>query len=84
MEKTGCRGCKVQAGKMFWGQCRIALCAIEKGYGHCGECEELPCEKLEAAYNDPEHGDDGERLVNLKMWAQGKESTLKVRENRED
>ena len=38
-----------------------------------------PCDKLESAYNDPEHGDNGERLTNLRMWSEGKISTLKVR-----
>lgn len=83
-EKMNCQGCKAHTGDVFWGTCQIAKCAIEKGIEHCGTCRKLPCEKLTEAYNDEEHGDHGERLTNLKMWADGKESTLKVRETIND
>ncbi len=65
-EQTGCKGCKAQGGKMFWGVCDKASCCIEKGYEHCGLCSELPCQKLKDLFSDPEHGDDGTRLRNLK------------------
>ena len=78
-EKTNCMGCKKHAGKVFWGNCEIAKCAIKKNINHCGECEKLPCDELQAAFNDAEHGDNGERLVNLKKWAAGEVSVLKVR-----
>ncbi len=77
-----CKGCKAHASEVFWGTCKIAECAIEKGIDHCGECYEVPCEKLKDAYNNAEHGDNGERLTNLKMWAEGKESILKVRSSK--
>ena len=79
-EKANCKGCKLQASNMFWGKCKIAICAIEKNFQHCGECIELPCQKLEDAFNNPEHGDNGERLKNLVNWKNGRESKLKVRE----
>lgn len=78
-EKMNCKGCKAHASEVFWGTCKIAACAMEKGLSHCGECDDVPCEKLEDAYKDPEHGDNGERLTNLKMWANGQVSMLKVR-----
>jgi len=78
-EKMNCKGCKAHAGEVFWGKCAMASCAIKRKLNHCGECTELPCDKLESAYNDPEHGDNGERLTNLRMWSEGKTSTLKVR-----
>lgn len=78
-EKMNCKGCKAHAGEVFWGSCKIAVCSIEKGLNHCGECPDLPCEKLESAFNDPEHGDKGERITNLRMWAKGEPSMLKVR-----
>tara|TARA_Y100001933_G_C18627999_1_gene409178 strand:+ start:127 stop:429 length:303 start_codon:yes stop_codon:yes gene_type:complete len=81
-EKMNCKGCKAHASEVFWGTCKIAECAIEKGIDHCGECHEVPCEKLKDAYNNAEHGDNGERLTNLKMWAEGKESMLKVRSSK--
>jgi len=59
---------------MFWGECLVAKCSLEKGYNHCGECSELPCDKLQSAFDDSEHGDNGERLINLKAWANGEET----------
>ncbi len=68
-ERTGCKGCKAQAGKMFWGECDKAKCCLEKKIEHCGQCAALPCEKLTALFSDAEHGDGGERLNNLRNWA---------------
>lgn len=78
-ERTGCPGCQESRSHMFWGQCQIAKCAIDNGHTHCGTCPELPCEKLVDAFNNPEHGDNGERLINLKGWAKGEETYLKLR-----
>lgn len=84
-EKTNCPGCQLSQGKMFWGECQMASCAINKGFKHCGSCEELPCSKLQEAFNNPEHGDNGERLINLKNWAMGKETYMELRTlNKED
>ncbi len=65
-EQTGCKGCKANAGQMFWGVCDKATCCIENGYEHCGKCPNLPCQILKDLFSDPEHGDDGTRLKNLK------------------
>ena len=70
-EATGCKGCKANAGKMFWGECDKAKCCISKGLGHCGECSELPCGMLQDLFSDPEHGDGGARLRNLHNWKNG-------------
>ena len=78
-EKTNCPGCQVRQGKPFWGECSIAKCCIDKGLNHCGRCHNLPCNKLQDAFNNGEHGDDGERLINLNNWASGKEIYLKLR-----
>jgi hypothetical protein len=77
--KTNCPGCQACQGKLFWGECKLAKCAIDKGYNHCGVCTKLPCNKLQNAFNDPGHGDNGERLINLKNWASGKDEYLKLR-----
>ena len=45
-DKIGCKGCKANQGNMFWGECDKAKCCIEKNYNHCGECSNLPCQKL--------------------------------------
>lgn len=67
----GCKGCKSNEGIMFWGECDKAKCCIEKGLEHCGECLEMPCLKLRDLFDDPEHGDCGARLHNLKNWKNG-------------
>ena len=39
---------------------------------HCGECDEIPCDKLYAySYLDPEHGDkpQGARVARCRRWA---------------
>lgn len=77
-EKTGCPGCKACKGTMFWGECGIAKCCVEKGHEHCGLCEGLACADLQAAFDMPEHGDNGERLSNLKAWAAGKNEYIKL------
>lgn len=75
-EKTNCPGCQASQGKMFWGECKVAKCSFEKGFNHCGNCGSLPCGQLQGAFDDPEHGDNGERLANLKGWAAGKDTYL--------
>ncbi len=77
-EKMNCPGCQIRAGRPFWGLCEIAICSIEKRNFHCGECHLLPCYKLQAAFEMPDHGDNGERLTNLKNWAQGKDFFVKL------
>ncbi|HPB87492.1 MAG TPA: DUF3795 domain-containing protein [Thermotogota bacterium] len=70
-DKTNCPGCLAAKGKMFWGTCEVARCALSKGNPHCGLCPEMPCVTLKDYFDDPEHGDNGERLANLKAWANG-------------
>ena len=77
-EKMNCKGCKHHASEVFWGTCKIAKCAIEKGLNHCGECEQMPCQDLVDAHNTEGHSDNGERMINLKKWAAGEISMLKV------
>lgn len=78
-DRTGCPGCQECKGRPFWGVCSVSMCSIEKGINHCGNCLEVPCERLNAAYNTPGHEDNGERLINLKNWAKGKQEYLKLR-----
>lgn len=77
-EQTGCKGCKASQGNMFYGECSVAKCTIAKELEHCGLCPDLPCETLQAAFDNPEHGDNGERLSNLKTWARGEETYIEV------
>jgi hypothetical protein len=69
--KTNCPGCLAAKGKMFWGICDVATCGIEKGLLHCGFCADVPCATLQQYFDNPEHGDNGERLDNLMAWAGG-------------
>jgi hypothetical protein len=77
-EQTNCPGCQTAQGKMFWGECSVAKCSIEKDHNHCGHCSKLPCENLQSAFDNPEHGDNGERLINLKNWKAGVETYLEI------
>ena len=77
-EKMNCLGCQMTKGNMFWGECRVAKCSIEKGVEHCGLCSSLPCSILQEAFDHPEHGDNGERLANLKAWARGEDSYIRL------
>jgi len=72
--KTSCPGCLALGGKMFWGTCEVAKCAVDKGLEHCGLCPEVPCATLQGYFDNPEHGDNGERLANLKAWARGEQT----------
>jgi len=44
-----------------------------------GFCPDLPCTELQQVFDHPEHGDHGERLANLKNWAKGDETILRLR-----
>ncbi len=83
-EKTNCPGCQEAKGAMFYGQCDVAACATEKRLYHCGLCADMPCNTLQQCFDHPEHGDRGERLANLKAWARGEETYLKLRPLKKD
>ena len=77
-EKTGCNGCQSLKGEMFWGTCLVATCCLEKEILHCGLCSDLPCQALQEAFDEPEHGDNGERLANLRAWAKGEDTVIEI------
>jgi hypothetical protein len=65
----GCPGCQATDGKLFWGECEVAMCCMAKGHDHCGQCQEFPCAILNAYAHHPEHGDlRGTRILNLRAW----------------
>jgi len=71
-ESHGCGGCVETKGNPFHGECPIAKCCVGKGYLHCGECADMPCEQLrQYSYDDAEHGDKppGARLTICHAWA---------------
>ena len=79
-EKMSCPGCIKCGGKVFWGECDVAKCCIERGLDHCGQCEDVPCEMLRRFAYDPEEGDDGQRIRNVQAWQEkGVDAWLKER-----
>ena len=69
-EPCGCGGCIETNGHPFHGACPVAQCCQEKGFYHCGECPELPCELLWSYTCDPEQGDTphGARVEQCRIW----------------
>jgi len=69
IEAQSCPGCIAAGGKLFWGQCDVAKCCLDRGLEHCGLCPQLPCDLLNSyAYHETE-GDNGERIRNVGAWA---------------
>jgi general stress protein 26 len=71
-ESHGCTGCLALDGKPFWGECDIAKCCLSKGYAHCGECPEIPCDILrDYSCGDGDECDKpkGARIEVCKAWA---------------
>ncbi len=60
-----CDGCIVVKGSTFWAKemmpgkvCPLYACSVnERGYKHCGECRELPCEMF-LKMKDPNSTDE--------------------------
>lgn len=77
-DKIGCKGCKANRGIMFWGECDKAKCCMGKELEHCGECSDMPCQKLRDLFDDSEHGDRGARLRNLRNWKNGNDTYEKL------
>lgn len=78
-DKINCPGCLASKGDMIYGECDKAKCCIQKGFKHCGLCPEMPCQKLLDLFKDPDHGDKGARLYNLKNWSKGNNIFKKLR-----
>lgn len=74
-ESQGCGGCIETNGHPFHGECPIAICCQNKGFMHCGECNDMPCEQLHLySCGDDEHCDKpkGARLSVLRYWGNEK------------
>ena len=69
-ESHGCKGCFANKGNQFWGECDLAKCCIEKGYTHCGECPDIPCETMRNMADDD--NPKGTRIVVCRAWAKYK------------
>ena len=64
-----CAGCFELEEGNWAGDCEIKACCEGKELEHCGLCPTFPCDLLRNTAFDEEEGDDGERLVTLKRWA---------------
>ena len=71
-ETMGCGGCIETNGNPFHGVCPVAACCQSKGYMHCGECPDIPCQLLTLYSCDPKHGDhpQGARIEQCKRWCE--------------
>lgn len=71
VQSCGCGGCIATMGKPFHGDCPVAQCCQNKGFTHCGQCPDLPCDLLTQYSCDPEHGDNpaGARIERCRKWA---------------
>ena len=83
VEKCGCKGCFASKGYPFHGECKFALCCMERGHTHCGQCAEFPCQELTEFAYDPEYGDEnGSVLEVLRQWKEAEESEANRKGNR--
>lgn len=65
-DKCGCDGCLSNNS----GECEIKICCKSRGLQHCGLCSDFPCDLLRNTAFDEADGDDGERILNCKHWAE--------------
>ena len=65
-EEMNCGGCTAKECKVFWGECELYQCCIQKGHEHCGQCQQFPCEKLQewASKENPERIDNLRAISN--------------------
>lgn len=71
-ESVGCPGC-LHITKPFWGDsCPVKSSCEDKGYEHCGKCEQFPCKVLNDFAYDEKQGDNGKRIEQCKLWNENK------------
>ena len=69
-----CAGC-LNISKPAWGDsCPVKDCCESRGYDHCGQCPEIPCDILNEFAYDKEHGDNGKCIEQCRLWAQEEKS----------
>jgi hypothetical protein len=79
-----CRGCRSDTLYIHPGcaQCEIRACADGKGVLHCGDCDEFPCERLEA-FRDDGRVHHLDVVANLEdLGAEGADQWLEEQERR--
>ncbi len=73
-----CPGCTELEEGNWAGNCEIKKCCEQKFLPHCGKCPAFPCDMLRNTAFDPEEGDDGERLIDLKHITEEEPSHLET------
>ena len=63
-------------GHPFHGECPVAVCCQNKGFVHCGECPDIPCELLTQYSCDPEHGDTPVSYTHLDVYKRQEHALL--------
>lgn len=63
--EMNCGGCTAKECKVFWGECELYQCCVQKGHKHCGQCKDFPCAKLQewASQENPERIDNLRALI---------------------
>ena len=64
-KNENCLGCRNEPN-LLW-DCTMRTCAIERGYLHCGQCDEFPCEEANSFYHDgkPSHLQAYENMLDI-------------------
>jgi len=70
-ESHNCGGCIETNGNPFHGECPVAKCCQEKGYTHCGKCDNLPgeCSEPDCRRKDYYHCAECENISCGKIYA---------------
>jgi len=79
-EEMNCKGC-TKIDKPFWGDsCPVKSCCEGRGYEHCGECSDFPCDLLNQFAYDEREGDNGKRIETCRNWAKNQEALKRANE----
>ncbi|MBN2378206.1 DUF3795 domain-containing protein [candidate division WOR-3 bacterium] len=81
-EDLRCRGCKTEVTAAFCADCKMRVCARQKGFEFCSECSDCPCEIVSSFRNDdaPHHSVIIKNLERIKEI--GKEKWLAEQKER--
>lgn len=71
-EETGCEGCTKMEQPLWAESCPVKSCCEAKNLEFCGICTDFPCELLNSFAYDKEHGDNGKRITQCRLWAQNR------------
>lgn len=67
-EEVHCTGCLNMKLPFWGGECKVKSCCEKRGFVHCGQCPEFPCE-MEANMGRERGFDPAPRLAACRKWA---------------